>query len=145
MKGRDLSEARSLIRRFAASGGSGGPVAWGDVTGKPSTFPPETHSHATSDITGLAAALAAIPVKGTATVTVPNNSREWSETVAAAGVTAGKIIMLAIAPHDDADENDAETLDIAAMIAAPGTDQITVELAFDAPTRGAIKLNWMAA
>lgn len=32
MKGRNLSEARSLIRRFAPSGGSG-PVGIGDVTG----------------------------------------------------------------------------------------------------------------
>lgn len=33
----------------------GGAVAWDDVTGKPATFPPESHTHAASDITGLAA------------------------------------------------------------------------------------------
>lgn len=32
-------------------------VAWGDVTGKPSTFTPSTHTHAISDTTGLQAAL----------------------------------------------------------------------------------------
>ena len=36
-------------------GGGGGAVAWDDVTDKPSTFPPESHTHAASDITDLAA------------------------------------------------------------------------------------------
>jgi hypothetical protein len=38
-------------------GGGGGSVAWVDVTGKPSTFPPSTHSHAIGDVTGLQTAL----------------------------------------------------------------------------------------
>lgn len=42
-----------------SGGGGGGPVAWADVTSKPATFPPESHSHPTSDVTGLDAALAA--------------------------------------------------------------------------------------
>ncbi len=29
---------------------SSGPVAWGDVTGKPSVFPPETHNHSKAEI-----------------------------------------------------------------------------------------------
>jgi hypothetical protein len=33
---------------------------WTGITGKPSTFTPSTHSHATSDVTGLVAALAAL-------------------------------------------------------------------------------------
>jgi len=33
-------------------------VAWTNVTGKPSTFTPSTHSHVTSDVTGLDTALA---------------------------------------------------------------------------------------
>lgn len=82
---------------------------------------------------------------GTATVTVPNKRLEWSETVTATGVTGSSRIMLTVAPHDDADENDAEMLDIAAISAAPGTGQITVEMAFTTPTAGPIKINWMAA
>lgn len=35
--------------------GGGGSVAWGDVTGKPATFPPESHTHTAGDVTGLAA------------------------------------------------------------------------------------------
>lgn len=38
--------------------GNGGDPAWTDITGKPSTFPPSTHTHAESDVTGLVAALA---------------------------------------------------------------------------------------
>ena len=40
--------------------GGGGSVAWGDVTGKPSTFAPATHEHAIADVTGLQTALDAI-------------------------------------------------------------------------------------
>jgi hypothetical protein len=48
---------RQLIRRGNIVGGGGGPVAWLDVTGKPSTFPPEAHNQAISTITGLQTAL----------------------------------------------------------------------------------------
>ena len=34
----------------------GGSVAWGDVTGKPSTFAPESHTHAVGDVSGLQSA-----------------------------------------------------------------------------------------
>lgn len=40
-----------------ANAGGGGSPDWDDVTGKPSTFPPETHSHAIADVTGLQTAL----------------------------------------------------------------------------------------
>lgn len=38
-------------------GGTADSVAWEDVTGKPSTFPPDAHQHAISDVTGLQDAL----------------------------------------------------------------------------------------
>lgn len=34
-------------------GAAGGTPAWADITGKPSNFPPSTHSHAISDVTDL--------------------------------------------------------------------------------------------
>ena len=43
----------------AIPGGGGGSSAWGDITGKPSSFPPSAHEHEIADVTGLAAALAA--------------------------------------------------------------------------------------
>lgn len=38
-------------------GGEPASVAWGDITGTPSTFPPATHTHTIADITGLQEAL----------------------------------------------------------------------------------------
>lgn len=38
--------------------GPAGATAWADVTGKPATFPPESHTHAQSDIDGLDTSLA---------------------------------------------------------------------------------------
>ena len=49
---------------------SGGTVAWGDVTGKPTEFPPEGHEHVIADVTGLQAALDAKEATGAATAAV---------------------------------------------------------------------------
>ena len=38
--------------------GDVGPINWSEVAGKPTTFPPQAHSHAIGDVTGLTAALA---------------------------------------------------------------------------------------
>lgn len=37
----------------SGSGSSGGSVSWSDVTNKPSTFTPSSHTHSTNDISGL--------------------------------------------------------------------------------------------
>jgi hypothetical protein len=51
-------QADKLKRLLAApEASSSGAVAWADVSGKPSTFTPSTHSHPTSEVTGLDAAL----------------------------------------------------------------------------------------
>lgn len=84
-------------------------------------------------------------VKGVATVTVPNNSLQWAETVTATGVVPADMVLVGIGAHVDADENDAEMLDVAGLSATAGTDQITVTMAFTTPTAGAIKISWMAA
>lgn len=52
---RQLDAALDYIEE--SSGGGGGTPDWADITGKPSTFPPSTHSHAISDVTGLQTAL----------------------------------------------------------------------------------------
>lgn len=36
------------------SGGGGGASSWDELTGKPTVFPPSAHTHAISDVTGLA-------------------------------------------------------------------------------------------
>ncbi len=83
-------------------------------------------------------------IAGEAVVTVPHQSREWSENVSASGVVPTSVITLAVAPHADADENTAEMLDLAAMSGTPGEGQITIRMAFSSPTSGPIRINWSA-
>lgn len=77
-----------------------------------------------------------------ATVTVPNGRFEWEETVAAPGVLPGDIILLTLAPTTDDDENSADMLDLAAMSALAGTDQITIAVTFREPMSGPVLINW---
>lgn len=42
-----------LTDEAGSGGGGGGSVAWGDITGKPSTFTPASHNQAISTVTGL--------------------------------------------------------------------------------------------
>jgi hypothetical protein len=41
----------------ASEGGGGGIVYWADIQNKPATYPPESHTHAIEDVTGLQTAL----------------------------------------------------------------------------------------
>lgn len=45
-----------LLTYLEAAGGGDAP-AWGDVTGKPSQFPPASHTHVVGDVDGLTAVL----------------------------------------------------------------------------------------
>jgi hypothetical protein len=66
-KTKDQRQAQMIAALAIGGGGSGGPVAWADVTGKPTFgtasaqdiafFAAASHSHAQSDITGLVTAL----------------------------------------------------------------------------------------
>lgn len=145
----------------AGGGGGGGPATWGNIGG---TLSNQTdlqtalnnrasavHTHDISDVTGLQTALdgklnvgAPVGLSGITTVTVPNNSIEWQQTVAATGVTPSSVVVVQLAPHDDADENDPEMLDVMALSARPGTNQITFTLAFATLSAGPVKLAWRA-
>lgn len=46
-----------LLAKLEASSGATVEVKWADVTGKPSTFPPSSHTHTIANVTGLQAAL----------------------------------------------------------------------------------------
>jgi hypothetical protein len=64
--------------------GSGGIVSWLDLTDKPDTFPPATHTHPTGEITGLDAALIAKAsnaalVDGLATKSNTNHTHAFSD------------------------------------------------------------------
>jgi hypothetical protein len=90
-------------------------------------------------------ALGGSSLSGTATVTLPYASelREWTQTVAAAGVVPSNSIIALFAPGTDADENIAEWLvPVGGPVAVAGTDEITFTLNFQEPTSGPILLNW---
>lgn len=68
--GFDRSAARDLYLRAklgtgGGGSGGGGSVAWGNITSKPSTFPPSAHTHVMSDITDLEPAWAPVSDTGT--------------------------------------------------------------------------------
>jgi hypothetical protein len=52
-----LVESKAGTFTYGDGGGGGGPVAWADITGKPTTFAPSAHIHAIADVTGLQTAL----------------------------------------------------------------------------------------
>jgi hypothetical protein len=92
------------------------------------------------------AAGSAAVTAGALVVTVPGPAGrfEHDETLAAVGVTASMKVLLALAPHSDADENNEQALDLRGMAGEAGTDTITVRLAFGALTSGPIRINYMA-
>lgn len=85
------------------------------------------------------------PLSGAVAVTVPQPGRmEWQETVTATGVTTAHRVLLSVGAHADSDENSAELLDVSAMEATAGTNQIAVSMSFAAMTAGVIRLNYLA-
>ena len=84
------------------------------------------------------------PLSGQVVLTVPNNAIHATGTLAATGVTGSSVVMIGLAPHTDADENDIELIDLAAVSATPGTDTITVTAAFLTPHAGPIRFYWSA-
>jgi Collagen triple helix repeat (20 copies) len=85
-------------------------------------------------------------IGGAAIITLPQGRGlyEWSETVAASGVTTASRIQLGLAPALDGDENDPELIDIGALSASALTNQILISATFATPVSGAVKLNWSA-
>lgn len=83
------------------------------------------------------------PSKGVVTLSV-SNSIEVVTTLPATGVTPSHSIVIGLAPTTADDENEAEMLDIAALQATAGTDEITIQAAFATITSGPVKLQWSA-
>lgn len=81
-------------------------------------------------------------LKGSAVLTV--SGFEDSEVITATGVTGSSIVMLALAPCADSDENCPEMLNVTALSGEPGTDQITVTATFSDFTSGPVRINWSA-
>jgi len=62
----DTEDGRQTLPERLASI-SGADPSWGDITGKPESFPPAEHSHTVEDVTGLQAALDENPSWGDVT------------------------------------------------------------------------------
>lgn len=88
--------------------------------------------------------LDALEVDGVATITVPRNSYEHTETIAVTGVLASNRIILGLAPCADSDENCPEMLDIVSYVATPADGSVTITAAFSQRTSGPVKFNWSA-
>lgn len=83
---------------LSASGGSGGStstsVSWSDVTNKPSTFTPSSHTHSTSDISGLSSYVQGITVDNAKKATQLANPRLiWGQSFNGTGDIYGNINM----------------------------------------------------
>lgn len=85
------TQLAATISDFATSAVAA--VTWTTITGKPSTFPPSTHTHVVADVTGLQVALDGKQASGSYVLTTDSrlsDSREWSaSTVTQAEAEAG--------------------------------------------------------
>ena len=98
---------------------------------------------ASSSNQGGGTPVATLSTAAIVTIPWPGRLEYWAD-VAFTGVTAGKMILCSVAPHEDEDENDIEFLSLSAMSARAGNAIATVKLAFSELTSGPIKLNLMA-
>lgn len=104
-------------------------VAWGDVTGKPTAFPPDVHNHVISDTTGLQTALSAkaplVSPTFTGTVSGPTPATADNSTAFATTAYVQNVIAnfgagdMAKAAYDTNDDGKVDAADVAD--AAPWT------------------------
>lgn len=73
-----------IARGMAASaeGGGGGAPSWSDITGKPSTFPPSSHTHTTSDISDIDTAIESAIASSSAVSDIEDDVAALSSAVA---------------------------------------------------------------
>lgn len=65
------------------------------------------------------------------------------EVVVLLGALPASRVFASLAPVADVDDLDTEELGPVIFAAEPGTDQVTLDIAFSSPTSGALKLNLM--
>lgn len=78
-----VKEYTNVIKISATGGGSSGStstsVSWTDVTNKPSTFTPSSHTHSTSDISGLSNFKASSATNADAATKLANSRTIWGQ------------------------------------------------------------------
>ena len=82
----EKTAATTWTQRGTFNGFSGGSVAWSNITGKPSTFPPDAHTHPISDVTGLQTALDAKALASD--LTAEASSRAGADTTLQSNITS---------------------------------------------------------
>lgn len=89
-----VKEYTNVIKISATGGSSGGSVSWTDVTNKPSTFTPSSHTHSTNDINGLSNYVQGIKVNIADKATQLANSRLiWGQSFNGTGNINGHLYM----------------------------------------------------
>ena len=82
----------------SSGGSSGGSVSWADVTNKPSTFTPSSHTHLTNDINGLDSYVQGIKVDNATNATKLANARTiWGKSFNGTGNIDGHLKMMGAA------------------------------------------------
>lgn len=89
------SELETIEQELESGSGGGGASSWNELTGKPSKFPPESHTHSQSDVAGLEGRLNQIEdsiTEGGGFVDAPDDgklygrqSENWAEIVLTGG------------------------------------------------------------
>ena len=115
----------------------------GDITTAGKALLDDASAAAQRTTLGLGSAATLSLITGTTSITLTAPVLETSVSFAATGVAPTNNVIPSLASHSDSDENTAEMLDIQSMSATAGTNTITVDMAFNEPTVGTIKLNYM--
>lgn len=110
VEGVDLATAVVVpgIGPIRAVTGPPGTTAWDELTGKPATYPPDTHTHEITDVDGLQGALDG-KVSSTTSVYDINNANllnGWTSAVTTQLIRQGAIVMLVV-PSGGLDGSDA--------------------------------------
>lgn len=69
-----IVDDRLVIMGTGDGSGTVTSIAWGSVTGKPSSYPPSTHSHTATDLSGVVKTVNGTVPDGSGNVTVPTGS-----------------------------------------------------------------------
>lgn len=87
-------DSHSQITLSATGGSSGGSVSWENVTNKPSTFTPSSHTHSTNDIKGLFSYVQGTKVNNATNATQLANARTiWGQSFNGTGDISGHLYM----------------------------------------------------
>lgn len=126
-------EDRVTVLEGSSSGGTGGPVSWTEVTGKPSSYPPSPHSHTATDLSGVVKTVNGTAPDGAGDVTVSGGGDGLTQTQAEE--IARDAVGAALAAADIATLPGVDSTEIAFSVVDEGGRRTWIESGYDgAPT-----------